>query len=340
MAILLIGNEVSMTIPAGVTVGSGSDVRTDKGTGSVLDSDYVRGTTKYGQTSVGATWDLFENPAYDDTQTVWFHVSFFTGLSRDIASLQIVDGSGDKIYAIEVDSSFSGTTLRAHSYNDAGTETTVSQVATATQSVDDLDWCFDIANDLVYFYQNDSLVGSLTLDLNQRTAATTMVQLEYLGGATSDLAGQSQMIVTTNEPTLGWKVKHINPDGAGNHTAWTGAFTTVNENLYDPATETTIVGAGSNSYTYDDVQAGIQTGMEIRGVLVATVATADVAATAPSVQNLTRLSAVDYSLGTAVNVESGDNRSAIVDWELVNPGTSAAWTFTEINAAEFGYTSS
>lgn len=329
-----------MTIPAGVTVGGGSDVRTDKGTGSVLDSDYVRGTTKYGATSVGATWDLFENPAYDDTQYVWFHVSFFTGLSRDITSLEIVDGSGDKLYAIEVDSSFSGTTLRAHAYNDAGTETTVSQVVTATQAVDDIDWCFDIAHDMVHFYQNNVLRGSLTLDLNQRTAATTMVQLEYRGGASSDLAGQSQMIVTTNEPTLGWKVKHINPDGAGNHTAWTGAYTTVNENLYDDTTETTVVGAGTNTYTYDDVQAGIQTGMEPRGVLVATVATADVAATAPSVQNVAYISSTDYSFGSAVNVEGGDNRSAIVDWELTNPDTSAAWTFTEINAAEFGYKSS
>ena len=340
MAILMAINEVNPTIPGGTTPGGSNDVRFDKNTtAGRFDSDYSRASIKH-PTGSACTWTLASSPAYDTVNSLWLHMNSLAGSSQDVDNIWIRDGSGDLIYGIEKNSGTTSCTMYARSYNDAQAETVVSEGVTAGGVLRDFDWHFDIANDEVKFYVDGVLEGTHSIDLNQRTGGTLMVDVEFDGDTPSDNYGFSQLIVVTEDSTIGWKVKDLNPDGAGNHTDWTGAYTDVNENLYDPTAENTIAAAGSQSYTYDDVQGGIQTGQEIKGVCVSTVAAADASAAAPNVQNFVRTNATDYNLGSPVDVEGGDNRSAIVDYMTTNPDTGSKWTFSEINAAEFGFKSS
>lgn len=340
MTILVATNEVGMTIPGGTTPGGTNDVRFDKTTTSDrYDPDYSRANIKH-PTGLACTWDFFSTPARDDIRQLWVHFASYGTSSQDVDYLWIRDTGGTKVFAVRKDCGISTCDLRAVAYNDAEDETQVSQSVGAIVGIQQYDVCFDFPTEKVFFYKNSIFQGSVDLALDLRTGNPVLKDIEFDGSTASDNFGFSELIVTIDEPTLGWRVKDINPDGAGNYSAWTGSHTDVNENLYDPTTENTIVGAGSQSYTYDDVQAGIQTGQEVKGIVVATVAAADAAATAPSVQNFVRTNATDYNLGSPVNVEGADNRSAIVDFITTNPDTGAKWTFSEINAAEFGFTSS
>lgn len=331
-----------MTIPAGTTPGGSNDVRDDKNTSAGrFDADYSRASIKH-PTGDACEWDFTDATiASDDGQSIWVHFATYSTGFQDIHGLYIKDSSDDWIFRVEQNAGTSTNVIRVYSYNDAQAEVNVDVTTTDAAAIDDFDIELDVTNDIVRVYYNGvQQGGDLALDLNRRTPGTLMHSLLFRGSTQTDNFGFSQMIVAYDENTIGWKVKDINPDAAGNHTAWTGAYTDVNENQYEPTDENTIVGAGSQSYTYDDVQAGIQTGQEIKAVVVATVAAADTAATAPNVQNFVRTNSTDYNLGSAVDVEDGDNRSAIVDYMLVNPDTSAQWTFTDINAAEFGFKSS
>ncbi len=347
MTILVAMSEVSIEVGAGVTPGadntnSSCDIRTRDNTDtSDFDADYSRAAfVRYSSTEAGDL-DLVNKVAYDSIKVLWFHCNAYDRAQAYTPTFRIKDSSGDKFYAIRVVTGISSCTMEVYTYDDADTQQDfVSQLVLDDGSASDFDFALDIANDMVHFYQDGVHHGSASTDLNLRTGSPDLDHVALNCNSRTGIAGVSQVMLVADENTIGWKLKDINPDGAGNHTDWTGAYTDVNERAYDPTAETTVVGVGTNTYTYDDIDAGLQTGMDIKCVLVSTVAAADTAATAPNVQNVLRTDSTDYNLGSAVDVEDGDNRSAINDYTFVNPDTSAAWTFTEVNAAEFGYVSS
>lgn len=347
MTVLMAMSEVSIEISAASTPGanntnSSCDIRTRNNTDiNDFDDDYSRAAfTRYSTTEAGDI-DLVNKVAYDSINVLWLHVNAYDRAQAYTPTFRIKDSIGDRFYSIRVTTGISTCTMEVYTYDDAdGDEQGVTKLVSDDGTASDFDFALDIANDLVHFYQDGVYYGSEAIDLNRRTGSPIMDRVSLNCNSRTGIAGFSQLILVADEVTIGWKIKDINPDGAGNYTDWTGAYTDINERAYDPLTETTVVGAGTNTYTYDDVQVGIQTDYQVKAILVSTVAAADVAATAPKVQNVLRTNATDYLLGSVVDVEGADNRSAINDYLFVNPDTTAQWTFAEVNAAEFGYASS
>jgi hypothetical protein len=129
-----------------------------------------------------------------------------------------------------------------------------------------------------------------------------------------------------------------NPTAEGASSAWTPLSGTDNALMVDdPAPDddttyvsTTVIGATDTHV----VQDAAVVGAPIRGVQVC-LSMKKTGAGACTVAPVIRHSGTDYS-GTAVSPASAYVYSLAV--YSVNPGTGAAWTESDFNAAEFGYT--
>lgn len=228
-----------------------------------------------------------------------------------------------------------GYTLYIYSYNDAGAA--VSTTVGVTSAPAYLDLKFDVPNDTVTVYENDSKLATLSLDLNRRSAGTLIGRVSLEGESTNQhYTGTA--IVTKNEASLGWRLKSLIPNAAGTYTDWTGAYTDIDEISLSDADLNTINAAGTQTYGYSDMSA--PTGFDIYGVIVSTVCNATSGTVNKVVTNQVYTNSTLYDLGTGVDVEVNQYAKAVWDIYLVNPDTSAAWTYTEINAAEFGFKSS
>lgn len=129
------------------------------------------------------------------------------------------------------------------------------------------------------------------------------------------------------------RVQWLAPSGAGNHTAWTpntGAnYAAVNEH---PANDDTTYVASStagqiDTYAMDDLPAG--TVFAVQTVIRARKDDGGVRQIAP----VFRIGSTDY-IGATVSI--GDSYQWYTQIYETSPATSAAWTVSEINAAEAG----
>lgn len=145
----------------------------------------------------------------------------------------------------------------------------------------------------------------------------------------------SQMLVTQDTPTIGAHVKTIRASGAGHYTAWTGAYTDVNEPLDNDSTynKSTTVG-DEQSYTMGDVT--VPSGYAIASVFY--WLRANEAGGAPAnVKALLRTGSTDFVSGDLAGIGLGFG--AIGNRYDVDPNTSAVWTQSGFNAYEMGFES-
>lgn len=132
------------------------------------------------------------------------------------------------------------------------------------------------------------------------------------------------------------RIDHKLPTGAGNSASFTpsaGAnYTCVDEANYNTTDYVESSTAGhKDSYAFGDIS---HAPPNIFAVLVTAVAQKDDAG-ARSLKGLVRSGGTDYS-GSAVTLNQG-SYSRVVDIRETDPATSAAWTQTNVNAAEFGF---
>lgn len=349
-----------MTILAVVTEMEGSCI-TDAG--SILDirmslstvgddPDYVRGALDVDQAAtlgdVLLQADTYTTPAYDNGNAFWLHFDTYWNTTRDLNRvITIADSAGDLLYGFYLNIISNGSIqFTFYTYTDAGAETAVGPVNLTNQAVanttEAVDIKIDPATDTVEFYRASTLELTLTsggdsLDLNQRTAATQISCLCLQESIDSSL---SQIILTESESTIDWKVKTLNPNGAGANTDWTGAYTDVDESGLDISQYNRTSSAGTQTYAYTDVQGAIQTGMEIAAVVPCALALAQTGATVPNITNVVRIGGVNYDLGASKDVEGNLAKLAYSTVNTVSPATAAKWTFAEVNAAEFGFKTS
>lgn len=132
------------------------------------------------------------------------------------------------------------------------------------------------------------------------------------------------------------RVDHKLPNGAGNNAQFTPSAgandTCVDEANYNTTDYVESSTAGhKDSYAFADIS---HTPPNIFSVLRTAVAQKDDAG-ARSLKMLTRQGGTDYS-GSAVTLNQG-SYSRVVDVQEVDPATSAAWTQSGVNSAEFGF---
>lgn len=188
------------------------------------------------------------------------------------------------------------------------------------------------------YYVNGALVSSATA-VNTVGAKTgvRLVMLDHndimgTNGATAGI-GMSEVIITQDEPTIGWRLATLRPDGAGTYGAWGGSWTHVlnpDDGLFLLAAETGL----RESWSLGNYN-GPATNAAVRGVFMS--ARADRGPTGPqTVQGFLRLSGVDYD-GTP----QAALRNRVLLWEWANnPATGLPWDSAVFNAMEAGIRSS
>lgn len=142
----------------------------------------------------------------------------------------------------------------------------------------------------------------------------------------------SQLLGTEGLSTINAKVFNKRASGAGTTSGWSGAYTDVNEAVLSDTTVLTALTAGlKTTLAYGDVT--VPTGYSIGSVWLWTRANNDGGAPA-NLKPVCRSSGTDYSgssfSGMAVGI--GNFPKAYSS----DPATSAAWTQSGYNAAEFG----
>lgn len=178
-------------------------------------------------------------------------------------------------------------------------------------------------------YYNGVPVGITTsVDLS---GVSNIDTIRFQPSNSTDSSGLSEVIVASWN-TIGSKIVSVAPTGNGANTAWANDYTNVDE-AGDGGTDYITSGTVNQRETYTfSAFPSLASGESIAAVGVGIEAFRD-ASSPQSINMCTRISGTDYdgadrSLNTSLTYLQKI-------WE-VSPATSAAWTLTEANGAEFG----
>ena len=316
------------------------------------DSAYSRGTIDLDQAWPGGTGTVLHyqetqaTPAYDGGGVFWLHMSTYWNQIRDLTTvIAIADGNNDRIYSFTLTITTTTIQFKFWQYADGNAGTEIGTIDFIHwfefDTTEDLDIKIDPNTDTVEVYRSGDLQGTLTssdgIDLNTRTPGTLIERVVLRENIDTSL---SQIILTEDEPTLYWKVRTLDPTGAGANSDWTGAYTDVDDVNLDTDSYNRIDSAGTQTYAFFDVSSGIQTDMEVAAIMASVLAKGQTGAAVTSITNVTRIGGVNYDMGSALNVEGGQYETTCDVLLTTSPATASAWTFAEINAAEFGFKSS
>lgn len=170
--------------------------------------------------------------------------------------------------------------------------------------------------------------AALNIDFNPVVSINEM-RLQSMAAVTSSV-DYSEVIIA-DYITIGSKIQSLAPDANGNYTAWTNDFTAIDEVSGGTDTISTTVVGDRESWSVANATA-LAAGEAITGVGMSISAIRD-ASSPQNINMFTRIGATDYDAADRTLAAANTNRQKL--WEL-SPATTAAWTVTEINAAEWG----
>lgn len=183
-------------------------------------------------------------------------------------------------------------------------------------------------------YVNDTLVWEYTGD-TIFTAATTVDTIELASGnivgTTSDFVFSGLILADEDTRSMVFHQGQATANGAD--TAWTGVYTDVTKL---DRNDNTFIESGTaaqlETYVMDDVHTDLAAFVP-RAVVLSTRTRRG--ATGPqNMQGVVRQSGTDFMTSNIAGINTAyGTRQAVMN---TNPATSAAWTISEINAAEFG----
>lgn len=183
------------------------------------------------------------------------------------------------------------------------------------------------------YKDNLPVASSITIDttFGGAVSAFDSIRMQCATAQFSTSTRYAEVIVA-DWNTIGSKLVTRIPDAAGTYSEWGGAgYTSVDELTED----NTMMASGTVdqrfSVTCTDFPA-LGTGESIEAVKVAGAIVKD-AGGPQSVNFFTRVSGTDYHSSDQAAPASINGLRQVYD---VNPNTSAAWTVSELNAAEFG----
>lgn len=283
-------------------------------------------------------------PLEDQTtlgETMWFHCRLTINLAsnKNLNSgtcLQFYDTA--KTLVAELYTVSGGLSLRLF-----GNTTVVSDAVDRyffTTATGYTTYTFDIAltvsaTDLTMtLYMNGGLSHTITV------SNTTAVRLKIdkiktiwnkMYGTYSCTFVMSEVIITENEPTIGWRLASLEPDAQGTYTQWIGDYTALDFNIYGAfmyAAETGLRESWEvTSYL------GPTSGIAVRGVFMKYTAQAGNAGGPQSLAPMVVLGGTPYEV--AAQTLPQVQEQFMCEWAL-NPATAAAWVAADFTGIEFG----
>lgn len=184
------------------------------------------------------------------------------------------------------------------------------------------------------FYVNNNFVGEFVGDTIHGTTVN-LAEVQFTAIETREI------VITNSEPTIGWRVKTMFPNGDGALTDWSGSYTGVDElDVNDGDVVTSTSGGDDEVYSVANFAAALDD-FEVAAVQVGVRAKNDGAG--PSgIEPIVYVGSTVYTNGVT-NLEYDTTldvayRNFCRVWEL-NPNTTAAWTITQLEALQFGFRS-
>lgn len=173
------------------------------------------------------------------------------------------------------------------------------------------------------------------------SGTTTTCDNVILGGfRTSNTLTYWSEIIVSDEMTVGHRVTTLHPSAAGTYTEWTGAYTAVDEFDYSTA-DSVSTNATAQRFTFnlDNTTTANQGSRKVVAVITACRMLLEAASTPTNFEFMVRTGATDYTSGNVGTGLTTSDKAFQYAW-YVSPNTSAAWTFTNIDALEAGVKSS
>lgn len=185
-------------------------------------------------------------------------------------------------------------------------------------------------NNIITLYLNGAFVRQASFAQGTRGAPQTVIWDTFdMVDANDQTLMWSEFIITSDEPTRGWRLAVLPPTAAGFHTDWTGPVTSVNSNDL----LTAINGDANlekNSYTLTYNAPATDAG--IRAVIAKAIASRAPIGPA-NMRQFVRIGGTDYE--GAQHALTLGQVDYMHEW-AVDPATSGAWSSTTIAAMEIG----
>lgn len=280
------------------------------------------------------TPNYFESPSIGSLTTAWIHFDFGTGSDNYIGDgtrFSWYDGSATE--RIRFVANNNGTVSMMYNVG-AGWVTAGSSITTTfsgtRQTIDIAVVCNSASGSIKLYLSGTKRIDSGTIDLS---AITALNKIRFSGFTNVVPLGTITMVsqvIVADESTIGMRLLTRYMNGAGASTDWTGAYTDIDEIVYEDAD---FILSGSNN----QVSTFTQTGPAITGYTVRAVgvtARAKCGASGPQhLQLALRVSGTNY-FSSSLALDAGYGAFVNI-WET-NPATSAAWVNTAIDTIQPG----
>ncbi len=338
MGILFVGNTVydidSWTVAPKNSTGSfirdvnfsPQELQAELATSSFPDADWV---IPIGEAVSGIIWIHFRAKNHDlfsHSGTDGHYVRVYDGTSTQVAELDLLNGQwaaravGDTTVEGDYIIPYEGL---------APTVTEIFQIVDMRVEVNG-------SNIIVDLYHEGELVSTATAANTGGKGNPAQLELSLndiigLGGATRS-SYFSEIIVTDNEPTTGWRLAVLEPTSAGNYQNWGGNHVEIGDNdrstharVFDPLDKLSSV---LSTYNGPVTKGGI------RAICAKSSVQAGSQASISRITNFLRISAADYPLPSG---QGGAGVLAPVTsvWSN-NPATGVPWDSADISGIEVG----
>lgn len=360
MSVLLVVNEVSDN-PVAEPYISGKDPRmVHSHTGAqglkIVDPITQRAQLLRGSSYTGGEqkYRLFRPMDAQSMRTFWIHAKLSVVAEVRETNIRLYSASGDKFLLINIyhSRSFGMSIVAQGTYRSSGNVLKDTPAYTKNRFIPssdygkllDLDISINTETRAITVYINKevkalfNVTPSWLLNPNLYNFSIDLLTLETKGSS-SNIISLSELIVTDNEPTFGWRLAELHPESIGSKNEWVGGMGEVG--YVDLLTSKPIYTdkVAQQSYNYSDVDDSLKEVLkipqEIRGVYLATAVNGSTVAPVPSMQpligkgdgNVQGIGAISNVLSKGVPVDVFMEHS---------PFTGSTWTFDEVNALEMG----
>lgn len=314
MTIVWCGSEMGTFLPA-------DSLAAETQLSGYFNSAFSRAGTNSGTAS------SFETPTFAAQTDFYTHLCLANGIypSGSTFPLDLVDGSDVEWVRLTYNR---GTDQLALSYWNGASFTTVSTISINIESnphdIDIYTKCNTASGQIKLYVAGTLRIDSGVIDLS---GCTSIVKARSTGAGAGPVISQ---LIIADEPTIGWRLVTRYPNGAGSDSAWTGAYTGVDEAVY---TDADFI----NSASANQVSMFTQTGPALTGYVVRAVAVtarAKKGASGPAnLQLAVRSSGTNYfSASKALDVGYGGFCNV---WET-DPATTADWQNTAVDSLQIG----
>lgn len=278
------------------------------------------GTSQFGSTTL---------PAVNEG---WFHARFFrTGNVGDFTYFDVLNVTNGSVTLFRIQSTPNGnlgTTILA------GARSNFHNTTTAFAGDFDVHFKFHATDGFVRIYINQSLHQEVTGNTIPSSGPSNTAALSLRGPAFSTSTSyqfQVSNFLLADTPTLGARV-HTLPLTVSTPNQWTGTPTDVTGTSSLGIISETTVDEEIN-FAAADLATAIRDGYRIEAVVVSNRSQFLTGSAVTKLQARTRIGGTPYNLDTEKALSTG--YLAYQHIANVDPSTSAAWTTTNVNGAEF-----